>query len=128
MTSGDHVTGWAVDKDERDILLARIEPAYPDVIANHVTLWAKVSADAPLPPPASCEVIGVADDAEGVQALVVRIDGTTERPDGSTFHITWSIDKGRGRRASHSNDVIARLGWRDLPAPIPVTVAPARFP
>jgi hypothetical protein len=128
LADGDYVIGWAVDRVEREVLLDRISPAYPDVIANHVTLQAKVDGEAPLPAPARCEIIGVADDGLGVQALVVRMDGTTDRPDGSTFHITWSIDKARGRRASHSNEVIARLGWRNLPRPLPVSVRPARFP
>ncbi len=72
--------------------------------------------------------IGEADDGAGVPAMVVRIDGTTDRPDGSTFHITWSLDKGRGRRAVQSNDVIRERGWKPLPQPVPVTVRPARFP
>jgi hypothetical protein len=125
---GRHVIGWAVDAGERAALLARLAPVYPDVVANHVTLRAKVARDTPLPPAVACEIVGEADDGAGVQAMVVRIDGTTDRPDGSTFHITWSLDKAGGRRARESNDVIAERGWKPLPAPIPVTVRPARFP
>ena len=54
-------------------------------------------------------VVGVADDGAGVQALVVEIGGTTRRPDGSTYYITWSL--GPGRRAVESNDVIRQRGW-----------------
>src|SRR5919107_332704 len=54
-------------------------------------------------------VVGVADDGAGVQALVVEIGGTTRRPDGSTYHVTWSL--GPGRRAVESNDVIRACGW-----------------
>jgi hypothetical protein len=53
-------------------------------------------------------VVGVADDGAGVQALVVEIGGTTRRPDGSAYHITWSL--ARGRRAAESNDVIRERG------------------
>ena len=42
-------------------------------------------------------MIGRADDGESLECLVVEIDGTTDRPDGSTYHITWSL--GPGRRA-----------------------------
>ena len=50
-------------------------------------------ADKKRPPKdTSAEVIGQVDDGAGVQAFVVRIDGTTDRPDGRTYHITWSID------------------------------------
>ena len=58
--------------------------------------------------------------------MVVTIDGTTDRPDGSTYHITWSL--GPGRQARESNDVLReqRLG-RISTQPIPVTLEPARF-
>ena len=129
MSDGDHhVIGWAVDEGEREALLSRFPPRYPDAVAHHVTLQAKVARNTPVPPPVTCEIVGEADDGAGVQALVVRIDGTTDRPDGSTFHITWSLDKGRGRRAVQSNDVIRERGWTPLPEPVPVTVRPARFP
>ena len=32
------------------------------------------------------------DSGEGIQALVCEVDGTTKRPDGGTYHITWSLD------------------------------------
>ena len=57
--------------------------------------------------------------------MVVTIDGTTDRPDGSTFHITWSL--GPGRRAVESNDVLKERGWSELDHPVPVTLTPARF-
>ena len=72
------------------------------------------------------EIVGQADDGRGVQAHVVRIGGTTKRPDGSTYHITWSLDRSRGRKPVESNDVIARQGWTACP-PIPIRFSPARF-
>jgi hypothetical protein len=56
---------------------------------------------------------------------VVELDGTTDRPDGSTYHITWSL--GPGREARESNDVLREMGWQRLAAPLPVTLEPARF-
>ena len=58
-------------------------------------------------------MVGVADDGAGVQALVVEIGGTTRRPDGSAFHIAWSL--GAGRKAAESNDVIRERGWAATP-------------
>ncbi len=71
------------------------------------------------------EVVGRADDESGVEAMVVAIDGTTDRPDGSTYHITWSL--GDGRRARESNDVIRERGWQKLDQPIPIKLQPGRF-
>ena len=57
---------------------------------------------------------------------MVSIAGTTDRPDGSTYHITWSLEK--GRRAKESNDVIRDYGWQPIELPVPVMLQPARFP
>jgi hypothetical protein len=61
-----------------------------------------------------------------VEAMVVQIDGTTDRPDGSTYHITWSLAE--GREAVESNDVIRKCGWQAVEPPVPVTLEPANFP
>lgn len=113
-------TGWLVDPDQRAALLARFPPTYPIVVAHHVTLKFGDRAAEP-PGPVSAEIVGAADDGAGVQALVVAIEGTTARPDGATFHITWSLAE--GREARESNDVIAR-GWTPLALPVPVGLRP----
>ena len=120
--------GWALDRRDREALLARFPPVYPDVVADHVTLASGVSADTPIPAEREGRVVGRADDGEGVEALVVEIGGTTDRPDGSTYHLTWSIDKARGREAKHSNDVIASRGWEPLDEPISIRLEPQRYP
>jgi hypothetical protein len=103
------VAGWLLHPQDRDRLLAVFPPAYPEVVAHHVTLEAGIRRDFPLPTETEGFVVGVADDGAGVQALVVEIGGTTRRPDGSTYHVTWSL--GPGRRAVESNDVIREHGW-----------------
>ncbi|HYG27865.1 MAG TPA: hypothetical protein VD906_13270 [Caulobacteraceae bacterium] len=118
------VIGWLVEEGERPALLDRFRPIYPRTIAHHVTLQAGVAEDEPLPPNVACKIVGEADDGNGVQALVVEIDGTTDRPDGSTFHITWSLRD--GRKARESNDVIRDHGWTPVTR-TPVTLKPGRF-
>ena len=117
--------GWALDRAERAALLKRFPPRYPQAVADHVTLKFG-DRQAALPTETSGEIVGVADDGAGVQAMVVRIGGTTDRPDGSTYHITWSLRP--GRRAKESNEVIARFGWRALDAPVPVRLEPSAYP
>jgi hypothetical protein len=113
--------GWLVDPATREALLARIPPRYPIVVAHHVTL--KFGDETAVPPAATvAEIVGEADDGAGVQALVVAIGGGSARPDGGTFHITWSL--GEGREARESNDVIAALGWTPISPPIPVRLIP----
>lgn len=118
--------GWLLNPEDRERLLAAIPPAYPRIVAHHVTLRHGVPATAPLPRETGGSVLGLADDGHGVQALIVEIGGTTRRPDGSTFHITWSLAD--GRRPSESNAAIRAQGWRKLPEAYPVRLEPRLFP
>ena len=119
------VTGWKLPPDERAALLERFSPRYANVIADHVTLRVGATPQTPLPRKPDARIVGRADDGDSLECLVVELDGTTDRPDGSTYHITWSL--GPGRQARESNDVLRDLGWQHLDAPIPVELQPARF-
>lgn len=118
--------GWEVDRHERDALLQQFRPTYDRVVADHVTLKFGVEDRSFLPAETTGEIVGFADDGDGVQAAVVRIDGTTDRPDGSTYHITWSLAD--GREAKESNDVIAGRGWTPIEAPVRVHLHPRLWP
>jgi hypothetical protein len=120
------VVGWRLAPHSREQLLARFSPRWPDVIADHVTLEANAGTRTPLPPSVSAEIVGEADDGKGLQDMVVSIDGGTDRPDGSTYHITWSLDRATGRKPVQSNEVIKKHGCRSLSEPVPVTLIPAR--
>lgn len=117
--------GWKLDFADRAALLARFPPRYAETVADHVTLRFGTDNATPLPTATAGEVVGEADDDAGVQALVVRIDGNTERGDGSHYHITWSLAE--GREAKESNHVISLLGWQALGEVIPVRLTPARW-
>jgi len=120
------VTGWKLPEVERELLLRSFPPKYENVVADHVTLRVGATPETPLPhQPASSKVVGRADDGKSLECLVVELDGTTDRPDGSTYHITWSL--GPGRHARESNNVISDHEWTRFAVPIPVTVTPARF-
>ncbi len=119
------VTGWKLLEGERTPLLERFQPKYENVVADHVTLHAGATRDTPLPRKPDARIVGRADDGDSLECLVVELDGTTARPDGSTYHITWSL--GAGRKARESNDVLRDKGWKHIDAPIPVELEPARF-
>jgi hypothetical protein len=78
-------TGWELPERERRRLAERFPPTYavdPDV-QHHVTFRYGVNDDSQLPAATSGLVVGHADDLKGVEALVVEIDGSVMRPDGS---------------------------------------------
>ncbi len=116
------VIGWKLDRSEREQLLRDHPPRYAQAVADHVTLK---PGGTDLPGEVKAAIVGRTDDEQGVEAMVVTIDGTVDRPDGSTYHITWSL--GPGRRAKESNDVLKERGWQELDHPVPVTLTPARF-
>ena len=118
------VTGWKLPPEEREPLLQRFPPKYENVVADHVTLRTGATPDTPLPRQLEARVVGYASD-ESLECLVVELDGTTDRPDGSTYHITWSL--GPGRKARESNDVLRDKGWQAIDRPIPIELDPARF-
>jgi hypothetical protein len=123
---GDSVIGWKLDSDQRAELLRQFPPRFETVVADHVTLQARVARDAPLPRETMGVIVGRADDGDGVEALVVAIGGSTARPDGSTYHVTWSL--GVDRRAVESNDLLASGRWSTFDLPMPILLHPARFP
>ncbi len=95
------------------------------MIADHVTLRTVATPQTPLPRVPDARIVGRADDGNSLECLVVELDGTTDRPDGSTYHITWSL--GSGRNARESNDVLREKGWAPIDALIPIELQPARF-
>ena len=126
MRPENSVIGWKLDREDRRALLERFPARYPKVVADHVTFLVDVAPDALLPPVAEAAIVGRADDDRGVETMVVAMEGETGRPDGSIWHITWSLGPGRG--AKESNDVIAAGGWKPFDAPIPIRLEPARWP
>ena len=120
------VTGWKLPRDEeRERLLERFSPKYQRTIADHVTLRAGAPEGALPPPEVDARIVGHADDGKSLECLVVQIDGTTDRPDGSTYHITWSL--GPGRKAKESNAVLREDGWKRLDQAIPIRLEPSVF-
>lgn len=100
------IRGWKLPADVRALLLEEIPPRYTNPLADHVTFKPD---NGDMPEVDHCHLVGMADDQKGVQALVVSLAGTTERPNGSTYHITWSL--AHRRKAKESNDAIRQHGW-----------------
>lgn len=83
-------SAYQLDKDTRQILLRSFPPKYNRVVADHVTV---VFGDSVLPKPIhTAEIIGIADDNNGLEILIVKIDKELIRPDGGFYHLTWSLN------------------------------------
>jgi hypothetical protein len=110
--------GLVLTASSRQSLKNMFPPKYDDFIGHHVTLEFGV------PPNTSVsndvvevQVVGHADDKTGIEALVVSVNGTTDRPDGGTYHITWSLDRSKGYKPVSSNKLL-QAGFEWLPVPV----------
>ncbi|MCB9991131.1 MAG: hypothetical protein H6867_07095 [Rhodospirillales bacterium] len=109
-------TAFILTKEARQALIDRFPPAYPVVKANHITHRYGADGFGDLFQPKKIEVVGMVDDGNGLQALIVTVNGEQSRPDGWPYHITWSLDPDKevpdqytfeGRYESvHSNDLV----------------------
>lgn len=125
MNGGAPILGWKIDRADRARLLARFPPRYAQTVADHVT-FGRTDKAPQMPDARHATVIGRADDGEGVEALVVEVCGTSDRWDGSTYHVTWSL--GPGREAVESNQVIAESGWQPVAGAPTIGLARAEWP
>lgn len=119
---GIRYSGWVVR--DRDGLLARlaaagITPAHENVVLEHITHAYPDIRTAP--EVTTVRILGVAADRR-VQALVAEVDGTTIRPDGRRYHLTYSLAD--GVEPVESNDLLARPGVHAPIVPVAVTVLP----
>lgn len=124
--SKNHYIGWELDAVSRAALLARFPQKYSKLIAHHVTFKFGVNDESLMPILHSSKVVGYVDDGVGIEGLIVEINGTTARPDGSTYHITWSLNP-TTHRPVHTNHAIKTHGWNKLSQPINILIKPKVF-
>lgn len=116
-------TSYQLTQTARKQLLAVFPPKYEKVIAHHVTHTFGVLRGTPTPQPANIKVVGYTNNSNGIEALIVSVDGDITRPDGSVFHITWSLDPDIFKPVAASE--LARQRKHKLVMPISVATNPA---
>lgn len=116
---------FELSSDSRSKLAQAFPPKFPEWIGHHITVKMGVSSDQPLPEASTFRVVGYACNDAGIECLVVEVGGTTVRPDGRTYHCTWSLDREAGFKPVKSNDLL-QGGWEKIPNPINIT-ATAKF-
>lgn len=89
-------TAYLLTDESRNKLLDSFPPFYKKVIAHHITVKFGVPCDTPPPEmPNKIQVVGYINSGDGVEGLLVAIDGNTKRDDGSKYHITMSLNPDR---------------------------------
>jgi len=107
VTKSGGYLAYELTSASRNDLLKKFDPKYPEVICHHVTVQFPAKVGDAMPPAAqTAHVIGYEDSKDGIEALVVNINGSSTRPDGKLFHITLSLDRSKGKKPVHSNDIV----------------------
>lgn len=111
---------YTLTENARQMLMAQFDPKFPEFIGHHITIRMGAKSTDPLPFASSIQVVGYACNDAGIEALVVEVDGTTERADGKIYHITWSLDRDAGFKPVKSNDLVAG-GYTRIANPINIS-------
>lgn len=124
-TFGQHSTGYlayVLEPQSRQALLSHFKPKNHEVICEHITFKFPAKSSDDLPPEVrTAHVIGYAEE-DGLEALVVEIDGHKLRPDGKRYHITLSLDRALNKKPMQSNALIAK-GFKHI-NPILIHIKP----
>lgn len=118
---------FKLDDASRTNLARQFPPKFSEFIGSHITYNFKACETDPMPDAKSFAVVGYACDPAGIEALIVEVDGSTHRPDGDTYHCTWSLDRAAGFKPVNSNNLIAEHGYERLPSAINIVAIPKFF-
>lgn len=116
-------TAYVLTEEARKRLERLVPPKYSEFIGHHVTEQFGVPAGTPVPEMPVVRLVGVSDSEDGLQALVVSVNDTVRRPDGKSYHITWSLDRDKYKPVD-SNTVIMEKGHNFIKGIIHVDVVP----
>jgi hypothetical protein len=97
---------YILSNENRRQLEAMFPPSHERVILDHITANPTDAAK-----PTTVEVVGIADH-EGIQALVVVVDGRRERDDGEPYHISLSATKSASTR--NAGSMINKYGYQNV--------------
>jgi len=117
-------SGWKLGDSSRDTLENIFGVAHPKKIAHHITYM--FGPDSVKPKDAKIYVIGHCI-TDKIECFVVEVDGSLVRPDGKTYHITWSLDPQKGAKPVDSNEALEKFGFVHIKEKILIQCEPKVF-
>lgn len=116
--------GYLIGNRDRNNIFSMFPPKYKRAIAHHITHEYGVPESLP-PETNQVTIVGYADSGDGIEALVVEVNGSERRHDGKIYHITLSLDPSK-YSPKDSNTLIAK-GYEEID-PMIISVEPKFFP
>jgi len=92
----------------RNALIEHYPPQFPNMIGHHVTLSVGISSTICLPKDGEIVVIGHLTDNDSIECFLVTVDGNDKHSSDRYYHITWSINRAKGRKPVDSNSIITK--------------------
>lgn len=93
---------YVLTDKSRNTLLEKFPPKYSKVICHHITY--SMNSSLPVPEyPLKIEVIGYANNPNGIETLQVSIDGIRTRLDNGLYHITHSLEPNKFKPKDSNN-------------------------
>ena len=118
--------GWLITPISRATILSWFPPKFNNVYVHHITNQFKVLDTDPFLNEATIVIVGYALNEDGIEAVVVSVDGNLYRPDGNIFHCTLSLDLEKGFSPKDSNKLILN-DWQPLDFSINIDTYPHFF-
>ena len=115
-------TAHVFTEDSRKKLAERYPPKYSKFVGHHVTEQFGVRKGVEAPEQADVEVVGYLDSQDGLEVLVVAVNGSDKRPDGGTYHITWSLEP--DKYAPKDSNMLIKVAGYDQAYPISIHTTP----
>jgi hypothetical protein len=99
---------FLVDPVDRNKLAERFPPKFPELIGHHITFRFGVRPHPDIMYGSSVDVmlVGYSCNDEGLEAFTVSVNGSTHRPDGKIYHLTWSLDRSKGFKPVDSGELV----------------------
>lgn len=111
---------YMLTEADRESLLRLFPTSHPRVIADHISAESLNHMHLVKDGPATGEVIGISD-SEGMQSLVVRVNGSVLTSAGTPFHISWSAEPGVS--TSRAGEIIKKGGYVELASSIKIDIS-----
>lgn len=102
---------FVINQQDRNKILSKFKPKFPEIILHHITYNGPKDEIPELTD--DFEIVGYSM-VDGLEAFVIAINGDINRPDGGIYHTTFSIDRDKGFKPVHSNDVIKNNGFEKI--------------
>lgn len=120
-----YYVGFELTPNSRLKLMELFPPKYSRVFGHHITTKFGTKSEDDIPDyTEDVQVVAHSDSGDGLEALVVRINGNSRKEDGNLFHITWSLDPEK-YKPFDSNKLVSNR--RTKINPVPIQVVPMIF-